>query len=186
MGKHYTNILRDTRGRCGAQYPCFDRRHSITPNGDHHQMHARPLVTCRVCSRRMCLVAGLLVTYLQSWRLEMTLLLPKDLNSVSPCHPHISWLLTRTWLQQGDHQMATAPFELPFLSFSFGILFKLVGLWGVYTNSLRHLTIFIAVCLLFTIRASLTPLNTLPDLHVDMICHAHIPCRHDLSCPYSM
>ena len=64
---------------------------------------------------------------------------------------------------QGEQRIAAPPFELPVVSFVVGSVAKVVGLWGVYADSLRHLTIFIAVCLLISIRMFPAALSSRPS-----------------------
>jgi hypothetical protein len=64
---------------------------------------------------------------------------------------------------QGEQSIAAPPFELPVVSFVVGSVAKVVGLWGVYADSLRHLTIFIAVCLLISIRIFPAALSSPPS-----------------------
>jgi hypothetical protein len=52
----------------------------------------------------------------------------------------------------GDINFSMPPLELTAASFSIGILAKLIGLWGVYKQRIRYISIFISIGLLLTIR----------------------------------
>jgi len=67
-------------------------------------------------------------------------------------------------------RMSPPPVEHVILSFAFGFLFKLVGAWGVHTNNLRWISIFIAATLFITIWSLLwtTSLAHLFSLFLDV------------------
>lgn len=52
----------------------------------------------------------------------------------------------------GEVNLSAPPIEVTGACFALSILAKLVGAWGVYTQRVRHVSIFIAVNLLLVIR----------------------------------
>ena len=67
-------------------------------------------------------------------------------------------------------RMSPPPVQHVILSFAFGFLFKLVGAWGVHSNNLRWISIFIAATLFITIWSLLwtTSLEHLFSLFFDV------------------
>uniref|UniRef100_A0A6T8J476 Uncharacterized protein n=1 Tax=Hemiselmis andersenii TaxID=464988 RepID=A0A6T8J476_HEMAN len=83
----------------------------------------------------------------------------------------LSVLILADSVRAGDklvQHISSPPLELATVSFVFGIVVKLMGGYGVFYNSIRHITMFIAATLLLSI-LSLMWLSAVSNLSVTLL-----------------